>query len=109
MISSAYRVAARLIAEEFPPSDWNIYPFQFSDGDNWSSEDTATCVNILKQEILPAVNLFCYGQVQSPYGSGQFIGDLKTDFAEPSTLVTAEIGSRDDIPDAIRSFLGKGQ
>ncbi|RME45730.1 MAG: DUF444 family protein, partial [Deltaproteobacteria bacterium] len=39
VISSAYRVCRRLIAERFPPSDWNIYLFQFSDGDNWSQGD----------------------------------------------------------------------
>ena len=31
----------------------------------------------LKTQILPQVNLFCYGQVESPYGSGQFIKDLQ--------------------------------
>ena len=33
-ISSAYRVCSDLIAKEFPVADWNIYCFQFSDGDN---------------------------------------------------------------------------
>ena len=25
------------------PTEWNIYPFHFSDGDNWSQSDTAHC------------------------------------------------------------------
>jgi uncharacterized protein len=109
MISSAYRLCAKMIASEFPPSEWNIYPFQFSDGDNWSSDDTATCMDILKQEILPAVNLFCYGQVESPYGTGQFIKDLEDVFKDQELLVTSEIKSKDGIPDSIRAFLGKGR
>ena len=35
MISSAYKLCAKMIESEFPPVEWNIYPFQFSDGDNW--------------------------------------------------------------------------
>jgi hypothetical protein len=109
MISSAYRLCAKMIASEFPPSEWNIYPFQFSDGDNWSSDDTSTCMDILKNEILPAVNLFCYGQVESPYGTGQFIKDLEDVFKDHELLVTSEIKSKDGIPDSIRAFLGKGR
>jgi len=109
MISSAYRLCAKMIASEFPPSEWNIYPFQFSDGDNWSSDDTSTCMDILKKEILPSVNLFCYGQVESPYGTGQFIKDLDDACKDQELLVTSEIKSKDGIPDSIRAFLGKGR
>src|SRR6516162_3066405 len=58
MISSAYKLCAKLIAEEYPSDLWNIYPFHFSDGDNWSVDDTHTCVELLKKEVLPFVNLF---------------------------------------------------
>jgi hypothetical protein len=109
MISSAYRLCAKMIAEDFPASEWNIYPFQFSDGDNWSSDDTSTCMEILKRDILPSVNLFCYGQVESPYGTGQFIKDLDDVFKGDELLVTSEIKSKDAIADSIRTFLGKGK
>ena len=39
-ISSAYKVCADLIDSTFSPEEWNIYCFQFSDGDNWSADDT---------------------------------------------------------------------
>jgi uncharacterized sporulation protein YeaH/YhbH (DUF444 family) len=109
MISSAYKLCAKMIAEDFPASEWNIYPFQFSDGDNWSSDDTGTCVEVLKRDILPHVNLFCYGQVESPYGTGQFIKDLTETFAGEELVVTSEIKSKDGIADSIRTFLGKGK
>ena len=41
LISSAYKLARKLIEEEYYPSEWNIYFFHFSDGDNWSGNDTA--------------------------------------------------------------------
>ncbi len=109
MISSAYKLAAKLIETEYPPSEWNIYPFHFSDGDNWSVDDTVTCIDILKNQILPEVNLFCYGQVESPYGSGQFIKDLQEHFDEEDSLVTSEIKGKEAIMDSIKDFLGKGK
>ena len=109
MISSAYKLCAKMIAEEYPADRWNIYPFHFSDGDNWSVDDTHTCVELLKKEILPYVNLFCYGQVESPYGSGQFIKDLTEHFDEDERVVTSEIKGKDAIMDSIKEFLGKGK
>jgi uncharacterized protein len=109
MISSAYKLAAKMIDEEYPASEWNIYPFHFSDGDNWSVDDTVTCVDILRNAVLPSVNLFCYGQVESPYGSGQFIKDLQEHFGDEETVVTSEIKGKDAIMDSIRDFLGKGK
>ncbi len=108
-ISSAYQLAARMIAEEYPPSEWNVYVFHFSDGDNWGGGDTQKCFEILEEAILPGVNLFGYGQVASPYGSGAFIRDLRARFGERENLVLSEIESRDDIYDSIRTFLGKGR
>src|SRR4029079_16107397 len=43
MISSAYKLCSKLIESEFPASEWNGYCFHFSDGVNWSVDDTVTC------------------------------------------------------------------
>jgi len=109
MISSAYKLCAKMIEDEYPSELWNIYPFHFSDGDNWSIDDTHACVELLKQKILPTVNLFAYGQVESPYGSGQFIKDLSEHFDEDERVVTSEIKGKDAIMDSIKEFLGKGR
>src|SRR5499427_4515752 len=109
MISSAYKLCAKMIDSDFPPSEWNIYPFHFSDGDNWSVDDTVQCIELLKTQILGKVNLFCYGQVESPYGSGQFIKDLNEHFDEEDNLTVSEIKGKDSIMDSIREFLGKGK
>ncbi|MCG5056195.1 MAG: DUF444 family protein [Myxococcales bacterium] len=109
MISSAYKLCAKMIQDDYPPSEWNIYPFHFSDGDNWSVDDTSLCINILRQQVLPAVNQFCYGQVESPYGSGQFIKDLQEHFRTAENVVTSEIKGKEHIMDSIREFLGRGR
>ncbi len=109
MISSAYKLAAKLIEDEFSPAEWNIYLFHFSDGDNWSVDDTTMCIDLLKTTLLPASNVFCYGQVESPYGSGQFIKDLRERLGADARLVTSEIRDRDAIIGSIKDFLGKGR
>ena len=68
-----------------------------------------TCVDLLRAKILPFCNQFAYGQVESPYGSGQFIKDLQEHFPEEDRLVTSEIKGKEAIMDSIRDFLGKGK
>lgn len=109
MISSAYRLCAQMVDQNYPPAEWNIYPFHFSDGDNWSMDDTLTCIEILKNDVLPHVNMFAYGQVESPYGSGQFIKDLREHYGVDERVVTSEIRDRDAIVGSIKDFLGKGK
>lgn len=109
MISSAYKVAAEIIEQHYPQDDWNIYLFHFSDGDNWSVDDTLLCIQLLKNRLLPAANVFCYGQVESPYGSGQFIKDLEEHLTDDDRVLTSEIRDRDGIVDSIKDFLGKGK
>ncbi|MSR45975.1 MAG: DUF444 family protein [Planctomycetes bacterium] len=108
-ISAAYELCAQLMREKFPPAVWNVYPFHFSDGDNWSGRDTERCVELLKQEILPNANQFAYGQVRSAYGSGQFKKDLDLALVGDVRLVTSEIQDRDGILPSIKAFLGKGR
>ena len=112
MISSAYKLAWDIICQDYPPSDWNIYPFHFSDGDNWSSDDTRECLELMEQHMIPASNQFSYGQVESHYGSGQFLRDLKKHFSpddSDSKLVCSEIKSKDEIVPSIKHFLGAGR
>jgi uncharacterized protein len=108
-ISSAYELCLKMIMDKYRPENWNIYPFHYSDGDNWSARDTERCVTLLRDEILPRSNQFCYGQVKSAYGSGQFKKDIDAAFPDEDGIVTANINSREEIPDSIRDFLGKGR
>ncbi len=109
VISSAYKVVQRVIDERFAPEDWNLYLFQFSDGDNWSQGDTESCVKLLKDDLLPVLNLFAYGQVESPYGSGQYLLDLKTPFGTDQRVVLSPIEGKEGIPRAIKTFLSTGR
>lgn len=104
-ISSAYELCERLIRQDYNPDDWNIYAFHFSDGENFDEEDDEQCVKLLQEQLLPSVNLFCYGQVRSYYGK-QFIDTLST--IEDERMSTSKINDDEDIYLAIKKFLGKG-
>lgn len=110
LISSAYKLCEKIIETDYPPSDWNIYPFHFSDGDNWSGEDTQLCLQFLENSFLSKVNAFCYGQVESRYGSGQFYKDLVERFgSEHEKVILSRIENKDGILASIKEFLGKGR
>jgi len=107
-ISSAYRLANRIIEADHPSEEWNIYVLHFSDGDNWG-EDNHSCIELLHDQILPKCNLFGYGQVESPYGSGEFIRELEDAFEERPNLALSEIRDKEGIYDSIKEFLGRGR
>ena len=109
LISSAYQLCHEIIKSDYDIRAWNIYPFHFSDGDNWSSEDSKSCLELLQDHIMPMSNMFCYGQVESRYGSGQFYKDLTVKFgAEHDKIILSKIKNKDAILASIRDFLGKG-
>jgi hypothetical protein len=109
VISAAYKLCSKIVEMEYPSDDWNVYGLHFSDGDNWSQGDTEECVSILKSQILPRVNLFCYGQVESPYGTGQFLVDLKEAYADDERVALSKIENKDGIYQSIKDFLGRGR
>lgn len=109
LISSAYKVCKEIIDADYPANHWNIYPFHFSDGDNWSSDDTKLCMKLLTEEILPRVNFFGYGQVESKYGSGQFFKDLEKEYPSHEKVVLSKIKNKEHILGSIKDFLGKAR
>ncbi|WP_139491763.1 sporulation protein YhbH [Brevibacillus dissolubilis] len=59
--SSAYRKALEIIDARYPSSQYNIYPFHFSDGDNLTS-DNERCLKLVK-ELMDRCNMFGYGEI----------------------------------------------
>lgn len=47
VVSSALEMVNSIISERYHPSSWNVYMFQCSDGDNWSS-DNPKVTNLLR-------------------------------------------------------------
>ena len=109
VISSAYELAARIIEERFPVSDWNLYLFHFTDGENYSRQDSDKSADLLAETLLPAVNLFGYGQVEALGTRGDFIDILRARFASDERVALSRIPDRDAIVVSIKDFLGRGR
>jgi uncharacterized sporulation protein YeaH/YhbH (DUF444 family) len=107
-ISSAYGLAGEMLERDYPAVAWNSYLFHFSDGDNWTG-DSLLCERLLRSGLLERLNLFSYGQVESRYGSGEFISFVRDRLDGEENVVAADIRGRPGILDAIRVFLGTGR
>ena len=59
---SAYDLAIHLIETEYNPARWNIYPFHFSDGEDFEPERTLRSVRRLLQLD---INMLGYGEIQA--------------------------------------------
>ncbi|OIQ08651.1 hypothetical protein MOOR_18050 [Moorella thermoacetica] len=99
--SSAYRLALEIIDRRYPPVDYNIYPFHFTDGDNLPSDNEA-CLEAV-QELLPRVNLLGYGEIVNPYyRTSTLMNVLKR--IKDDRLVTVAVKDKSEVYQALRQF-----
>ncbi|MDP2660254.1 MAG: sporulation protein YhbH [Dehalococcoidia bacterium] len=106
-VSSAYQLALDVIKDRYPPDQWNIYPFHFSDGENipW---DNDACLGLVTR-LLEVCNLMGYGEIRSS-GRGD-IGSLLSSFQAISDkrFVRAVIADKNDVYPALKSFLTESE
>lgn len=62
LVSKAMILANQIIDQRYPPTDWNLYIAQASDGDNWDS-DSVICRDIISDTLLPKVQYFAYVEI----------------------------------------------
>ncbi len=63
---SAYELATELIDREYPTRKWNVYPFHFSDGEDW---DVSRTIKSLEKMLDRGVANFGYGEIQTEHAS----------------------------------------
>lgn len=106
-ISSSLELCIKMIKEEHPFNDWNVYPFYFGDSDNLYN-DNDKCLQLIEKDILLNSNMFSYGHINTSYGDG-FYEDLNKSLGSKDNLALGEIKDSEDIIPAIKKFLGKGK
>jgi uncharacterized sporulation protein YeaH/YhbH (DUF444 family) len=109
LISSAYQLAREQMATRFPPDEWNIYMFHFSDGENSSTQDDKLSIDILKESIVPFVNLFGYVEVGEHRRNGDFVRSMTEEFGDEEGVVITSMEDRGDIIPGIQDLLGTGR
>jgi sporulation protein YhbH len=102
-VSSAYQLALEIVEERFPPHLWNIYPFHFSDGDNWGEVDNQRCVELVGR-MLEFCSLFGYGEIQD--GTRRSVSTLMSAFQriEHPRFVGVTIRSKEEVHPALQRF-----
>jgi uncharacterized protein len=106
-VSSAYELALHIITERFPPSEWNIYPFHFSDGDNlpW---DNDLCVQLVNK-LMALCNLFGYGEIREGYrGSTSTLMSAYNKIRDPK-FVAVTISDKKEVYPALKKFFTERQ
>jgi hypothetical protein len=111
VVSSAYQLALDIIKERFRPTDWNIYPFHFSDGDNYYS-DNEEAVR-LADELITTCNLFGYGEIgeegTSGYrrSSGALLSIFNDRLKRKERFIGVRIDDKEDVYPALKQFFGQ--
>jgi len=98
--SSAYQLALDVIATQFPPSSYNIYPVHFSDGDNLTS-DNERCVTLV-EELMGTCNVFGYGEVNQYNRSSTLMSAYR--HVRSPHFRTAIIREKGEVYKALRTF-----
>lgn len=105
-ISSGYEKAIEIIEQRYNPSNWNIYAFHCSDGDNWS-EDNNRAVEYANK-LCEVANLFGYGEIVPGYYSSN--STIKAQFQKSvssKNFIIVTMSKKEDILPALRKFMDK--
>lgn len=110
--SSVYELALKIIAERFPPDQFNLYPFHFTDGDNLSSDNPKSVE--LVRHLLEMCSLVGYGEIDSHpagasyYRSTTLYGVFSRELQHPRFAATV-IREKGDVYKALKTFFGPEQ
>ncbi len=111
VVSSAYLLALDIIHQRYRPADWNIYPFHFSDGDNYYS-DNEEAVR-LADELITTCNLFGYGEIGEEGSrsyrrtSGALLSIFNDRLKKKERFLGVRIDDKEDVYPALKQFFGK--
>jgi len=111
VVSSAYQLALDIIKSRYHPGDWNVYPFHFSDGDNYYS-DNEEAVR-LADELITTCNLFGYGEIgeegTSGYrrSSGALLSIFNDRLSRKERFIGVRIDEKEDVYPALKQFFGQ--
>lgn len=111
VVSSAYQLALDIIRARYRPSDWNVYPFHFSDGDNYYS-DNEEAVR-LAGELIQTCNLFGYGEIGEEGGggyrrsSGALLSIFNDRLKQKERFIGVRIDEKEDVYPALKQFFGR--
>ncbi len=96
IVSSALHLMDEILETRYPPSQWNIYGAQASDGDNWN-DDSGVCYKLLTEKILKKLQYFSYLEITSRdhqalwYAYEKVVNDFPDTFAMKQLMDASDI------------------
>jgi uncharacterized sporulation protein YeaH/YhbH (DUF444 family) len=105
IVSSALELTRDIIAQRYPPNDWNIYAAQASDGDNWN-DDSPVCEQILARQLLPQLRYYAYVEITQREHQGLWAHYEKL-LQEHDNFAMRHIREHQDIYPVFREFFRK--
>lgn len=100
--SSVYELALDIIGRRFAPSDYNLYPFHFSDGDNFPSDNQRSLE--LMRQLVEASAAAGYAEVAAGrrHDGGTLLSVLRQ--IEDQRFITAVVRDKRDVYPVLRRF-----
>ncbi len=86
----AYKLAKSLIESQYPTSEWNVYVFHFSDGEDWDPTSTISEAKKMIEEM--KINMLGYGEIR--LNGRPFSSSLRKGFEDNLSVETI---TRDDL------------
>lgn len=106
-VSSVYKLTLDIIKERFSPERWNIYPFHFSDGDNWGEADNRVCLELIRK-MLKVCNMVGYGEIREyNYDGRSTLLSSFQDLKNEPNFISAIIKDKKDVYPALKTFFRK--
>ncbi len=118
-MSSGWKKANDIIKGRYPISDWNVYIFHFSDGENWS-QDNDILIKEIQESLSLQVNMIGYGEILDTassflsyknlpfWANSHSIKDiLKEKFEKEEKFVICEISEEKEVWQALKKFFSK--
>ncbi|MCX7709957.1 MAG: sporulation protein YhbH [Clostridia bacterium] len=105
-ISSGYEKALEIIEQRYNPTNWNIYAFHCSDGDNWT-EDNKRAVEYA-HKLCEVCNLFGYGEIVPGYYSTS--STIKSEYQrniKSKNFAIVTMQKKDDVFQGLKKLLEK--
>jgi len=106
IVSSALNLMDEILQERYPPSQWNIYGAQASDGDNWN-DDSAVCYRLLAEKLLSKLQYFSYVEITSRDHQALWYSYEKVLSDFPGTFAMKQLVDASDIYPVFRQLFQK--
>ena len=115
-MSSGWKLMNQIIRTRFSPSEWNIYAFHFSDGENFTS-DNDDLIAAINETLSFEPSMLGYGEIGEDeteedepnqllyWSQGSMVSDLfDKEFPSEENFVRCKINKNEDVWEALKTF-----